>query len=93
MSHSEAEREANIARNRALIAQLDVTLDIPKTESHKPKAKPVQPAKKTKRAPAPIVPLRQSSRLKRSAPDPTESPAKRRRREVLIMHSMVNIRG
>ncbi|KAF7795619.1 hypothetical protein EIP86_006784 [Pleurotus ostreatoroseus] len=77
---SEAEREANIARNRALIAQLDISLDIPKKEPPaKKKPKPVQPAKR-KRESTP-VPLRQSSRLRRTVADPAESPAKKRRRE------------
>lgn len=82
---SEAEREAIIAKNRALLAELDVTLDIPKRESPRPKAKPVQPSKKIKRESVPAVPLRQSTRLKRSLPDANESPAKRRKREVCII--------
>lgn len=81
--HSEAEREANIARNRALIAQLDIDLDIPRKPSPKPKAKPAPSTKKrVKRVPAPVVPLRQSTRLRKTAPDPNESPAKKRKREV-----------
>ena len=84
--HSEQEREANIARNRALLSQLDLTLDIPKKRpapKEKTKAKPVQPAKKrVKREPAPVAPLRQSTRLRRRAPDPDETPEKKRKREV-----------
>ena len=39
MFFSEAEREANIARNKALLAQLDISLDIPKKVEQKEKAK------------------------------------------------------
>ncbi|PSR94077.1 hypothetical protein PHLCEN_2v4505 [Hermanssonia centrifuga] len=83
MSDFEQEREANIARNRALLAELDVSLVIPKKEPpiKKDKAKPVQPVKRVKREPVTPAPVRQSARLKRSAPDPAESPAKRRKRE------------
>jgi hypothetical protein len=87
--YSEAEREATIARNRALLAQLDVSLDIPKAPS---KAKPPAKAKtastrtsgKRKRSlsPAPAVPSRQSTRLRRSAPVPNETPEQKRVREV-----------
>lgn len=81
---SEEEREANIARNRALLAQLDVTLDIPKpVVKEKTKAKPVQPAKKrVKREEKPVLPVRQSTRLRRGAPGPNETPEKKRKREV-----------
>lgn len=81
---SEEEREANIARNRALLAQLDVTLDIPKpVVKEKTKAKPVQLAKKrVKREEKLVLPVRQSTRLRRGAPDPNETPEKKRKREV-----------
>ncbi|TCD66698.1 hypothetical protein EIP91_001053 [Steccherinum ochraceum] len=48
MSDFDAEREANIARNKALLAQLDISmssLEIP-VNAEKVKAKPVQPAKR-----------------------------------------------
>ncbi|KAJ3558674.1 hypothetical protein NM688_g783 [Phlebia brevispora] len=80
-SDFEAEREANIARNRALIAQLDISLDIPKKRPREKNPKPVQPSKRVKRESTPVVPLRQSSRLRRTVADPNESPAKRRKRE------------
>lgn len=82
---SEDEREANIARNRALLAEFDVSLDVPKpvVKKEKTKAKPVQPAKKrVKREEKPVLPVRQSTRLRRSAPDPNETPEKKRKREV-----------
>ncbi|GJE95189.1 WD40 repeat domain-containing protein [Phanerochaete sordida] len=86
MSDFEEEREANIARNRALLAQLDITLDIPKKpapKEKKPKAKPVQPAKKRvkREAAEAALPTRTSTRLRRSAPDPNETPEKKRKRE------------
>jgi WD repeat-containing protein 76 len=87
LSLSEAEREANIARNRALLAQLDVTLDIPTKPAakEKGKAKPAQPARKrVKREEQPALPTRQSTRLRRSAPDPNETPEKKRKREVSV---------
>lgn len=83
MSDFEEEREANIARNRALLAQLDISLDIPKKPApkEKAKAKPVQPRKRVKREVEPALPTRTSSRLRRSAPDPNETPEKKRKRE------------
>ncbi|KAI0035101.1 WD40 repeat-like protein [Vararia minispora EC-137] len=85
----ELEREANIARNRALLEQLQVkeavsALGIPAKPSPEPKAKPIQPSKKAKaKSEKEVVeaPRRQSSRLKRAAVDPNESPAKKRKRE------------
>ncbi|KDQ60939.1 hypothetical protein JAAARDRAFT_173322 [Jaapia argillacea MUCL 33604] len=85
----ELEREANIARNRALLQQLDlkeaaVSLGAPSksTSNAKTKAKPIQPAKKRKREDVEeVVPRRQSSRLKKSVPDVNESPEKKRKRE------------
>ncbi|EKM55479.1 uncharacterized protein PHACADRAFT_208996 [Phanerochaete carnosa HHB-10118-sp] len=84
MSDFEEEREANIARNRALLAQLDVSLDIPKKHvtAEKPKVKPVRSAKqRLKREAGPALPTRTSSRLRRSVPDPDETPEKKRKRE------------
>ncbi|EEB96814.1 hypothetical protein MPER_03982, partial [Moniliophthora perniciosa FA553] len=53
---SELEREANIARNRALLEQLELKqaveelgLSKPKTSAPKTKAKPIQPNKKGKK--------------------------------------------
>ncbi|KAF9075245.1 WD40-repeat-containing domain protein [Rhodocollybia butyracea] len=81
----EREREANIARNRALFEQLELkqavdTLGFPAKEApSKPKAKPVQPAKKTKKEPE--APRRQSARLRGAVVDPNESPSRKRKRE------------
>ncbi|KAI0341807.1 WD40 repeat-like protein [Trametopsis cervina] len=88
MADFDEEREATIARNRALLAQLDVTLDIPKpspkTQSvPKARVKPVKPAKKREKrsqSPAP-APLRQSKRLRRTMPALDETPEQRRIRE------------
>ncbi|GBE82037.1 WD40 repeat-like protein [Sparassis latifolia] len=79
----EEEREANIARNREILAKLELSVDLPVKHKPSPRnsAQPVQP-KRPKRAKAvAAVPTRQSSRLKRSATDPNEGPAKRRKRE------------
>lgn len=90
---SELERQANIARNKALLEELELTdavNDIGFTKKPPPpppkartKAKPVQPTKRPKRE---VVedpgPRRQSARLKRSADDPNESPEKKRARLV-----------
>ncbi|TDL24768.1 WD40 repeat-like protein [Rickenella mellea] len=92
LSEYELERQANIAKNRALLEELDLTgvaakLGLPSgssknTAKEKSKAKPVQPAKKVKRERDEVVaPRRQSSRLKREVVDPDESPSKRRKRE------------
>ena len=83
---SEKEREANIARNRALLEQLDLkdassSLGLPPKPAPKPKAKPIQPIKKPKREQIDRVPRRQSARLKKEAIDPNETPAQRRKRE------------
>jgi WD repeat-containing protein 76 len=52
--------------------------------SNQSKAKPIQPAKKRVKQDVDEVvePRRQSTRLKRTAADPNETPAKRRKREV-----------
>ncbi|KZT26539.1 WD40 repeat-like protein [Neolentinus lepideus HHB14362 ss-1] len=82
----ELEREANIAKNRALLEELDFkgavsSLGLPSTaKEDKSKAKPVQAAKKRKREEE--APRRQSTRLRRAgAADPRESPEERRMRE------------
>ncbi|KAH9934672.1 WD40-repeat-containing domain protein [Fomitopsis serialis] len=84
-SDYELEREANIAKNRALLADLDVTVDLPpvkkQTKTVRTSAKPVQPAKRTKREREAPAPARQSARLRKPVVDPNESPAKKRKRE------------
>ncbi|KAI0736996.1 WD40-repeat-containing domain protein [Fomitopsis betulina] len=84
-SDYDLEREANIARNRALLAALDITSDLPPTKkqakSARNSAKPVQSAKRTKRERDSPVPVRQSARLRRTVKDPNETPAQKRKRE------------
>jgi hypothetical protein len=86
--YSEQEREANIARNRALLEQLELkdavaTLGVqakPKP-APKPKAKPIPGIKRVKRELAEEAPRRQSARLRKDVPaDPNETPAQRRKR-------------
>ena len=88
---SELERQANIARNKALLEELELADAVdsvgfsrkPPPPKAKAKAKPVQPAKRAKReATEDTGPRRQSARLKRSADDPNESPEKKRARLV-----------
>lgn len=90
---SELERQANIARNKALLQELELTDAVnnigfskkppPPPPKAQTKAKPVQPAKRTKReAVEDPGPRRQSARLKRSADDPNESPEEKRARLV-----------
>ncbi|KAF9013865.1 WD40-repeat-containing domain protein [Cyathus striatus] len=91
LSQYELEREANIARNRALLEQLELKqavdgLGLPppkgKSKSSATKGKPVQPAKrKREREPLPEAPRRQSARLRKNVIDPNESPGQRRKRE------------
>jgi WD repeat-containing protein 76 len=89
---SELDREANIARNRAILEELELKqavadLGIPKTKATS--AKPVQPSKRAKRERFETdVPRRQSSRLKKEAVDPNESPKERKRREVRLLIGM-----
>ncbi|KAG5650769.1 hypothetical protein H0H81_011108 [Sphagnurus paluster] len=86
LSQYELEREANIARNRALLEELDLKqavagLDITPKSAPPTKAKPVQPKKRVTKEEV-EAPRRQSSRLKRSAAiDVNESPSKRQKRE------------
>ena len=90
---SELERQANIARNKALLEDLELSdavnnigfskkPPLPPSKA-KAKARPVQPTKRAKREvfedPGP---RRQSARLKRSADDPNEGPEKKRARLV-----------
>ncbi|VDB83034.1 unnamed protein product [Peniophora sp. CBMAI 1063] len=86
----ELQREANIARNRALLEELHLkeavkALGIPdKKASPAPgekKAKPVQPAKRKRAADDEPVLRRQSARFRRTAPAPDETPAQKRARE------------
>ncbi|KAF5381091.1 hypothetical protein D9615_003996 [Tricholomella constricta] len=87
MVGTELEREANIARNRALLEELELKqavagLGISPKPAPKAKAKPVQPKKRVKKeASEAEAPRRQSSRLKRTAIDLDESPSKRQKRE------------
>ncbi|KAI0831479.1 WD40 repeat-like protein [Trametes gibbosa] len=81
-SDYEREREATIARNRELLAQLglvDASQAIKATKGAKSVAKPVQPRVKKPKEPA--MPTRQSTRLRRTPVDPNESPASKRKRE------------
>ncbi|KIK57771.1 hypothetical protein GYMLUDRAFT_746592 [Collybiopsis luxurians FD-317 M1] len=87
LSAYEKEREANIARNRALLEQLELkqaveSLGFPaKQAPPKTKAKPVQSTKKAKEKQE-EAPRRQSARLRNTAAfDPNESPSKKRKRE------------
>ena len=88
-SPSELEREANIARNKALLQQLELKQaveSLPSTSKVKTekKVKPIQPRTREKRKREPEVepPRRQSARLRRGQIDPNESPRKRVKREV-----------
>lgn len=88
---SELDREANIARNRAILEELELKqavadLGMPKVQPVlKTKAKPIQPSKRVKRERSDVdVPRRQSSRLKKGAIDPNESPEEKKQREVRL---------
>ncbi|KAH0826908.1 WD40 repeat-like protein [Lanmaoa asiatica] len=85
--YSEQEREANIARNRALLEQLELkdaveALGVPvkPKPAPRPKAKPIPAAKRVKRELGEEAPRRQSARLRKDAVDPNETPAQKRRR-------------
>ncbi|KAF8625806.1 hypothetical protein AX15_005193 [Amanita polypyramis BW_CC] len=86
LSQYEIEREANIARNRALLEQLELKqavedLGLPKPKPKaKPTAKPVRPTKRKREKFEVEAPRRQSARL-RGAVDPNESPEKKQKRE------------
>ena len=93
LSLSEIEREANIARNRILLEQLELKqavedIGIPKPKA-KPTAKPVRPAKRKRETSEPEAPRRHSARL-RGVIDPNEGPAQRRKREVCQLRSEMN---
>ncbi|EGN95971.1 hypothetical protein SERLA73DRAFT_170411 [Serpula lacrymans var. lacrymans S7.3] len=90
LSEYELEREANIARNRVLLEQLDLKgvgtqMGFPanKVSPPKAKAKPIQPRIKREKPKieAPPRETRQSARLKKEVVDPNESPSKKRKRE------------
>ena len=88
---SERERQANIARNRALLEELELQEDVSQLgigaqkkpqPNNKKKAVPIQPAKKVKKEKAEaVVPRRQSLRLRAPVVDPNESPSRKRKRE------------
>jgi hypothetical protein len=85
---SELEREANIARNKALLEQLELKqaveqLGLPSKRKAQPKsqAKPVQPAKRQKRERNESPALRrQSARLRKEVADPNETRSQQKRR-------------
>ncbi|KAJ7581437.1 WD40-repeat-containing domain protein [Mycena floridula] len=86
LSQYEIEREANIARNKALLEQLELKqavegLGFPAKPVPATKAKPIQPAKRTPRQSEVEGPRRQSARLRGGPVDPDETPAKKRKRE------------
>jgi hypothetical protein len=84
----ELERERNIARNKALLEQLQLrqaveSLVPAKSKATKSQAKPIQSAKaKRPREEATEGPRRQSARLRKEVIDPNESPSKQKRRQV-----------
>ncbi|EJD52938.1 WD40 repeat-like protein [Auricularia subglabra TFB-10046 SS5] len=84
LSELERLREENVAKNRALLAELNLEntaadLGVPKPA---PKAKPVQPRKpKRKAEDEPPAPRRHSTRIRRSLADPNETPEEKRKRE------------
>ncbi|THH29638.1 hypothetical protein EUX98_g4552 [Antrodiella citrinella] len=88
MSDFDAEREANIARNKALLASLDISVQslgiAPKADKSKLQARPVQPRRPAKRAaasPLPARTTRASTRLKLPVVNPNETPAQKKKRE------------
>ncbi|KIK18943.1 hypothetical protein PISMIDRAFT_169387 [Pisolithus microcarpus 441] len=86
LSAYEIEREANIARNRALLEELGLkdtstSLGLPPKHTPKPKAKPGQSAKRPKRELVEQAPRRLSARLRKEVIDPNETPTQRRKRE------------
>ncbi|KAG1753431.1 WD40-repeat-containing domain protein [Suillus lakei] len=84
----ELEREANIARNRALLEELDLKdavaqLGVPPKPKPAPRirAKPIQPAKGKREREVVEAPRRQSARLKKEIVDPNETAAQKKQRE------------
>lgn len=89
-THSELEREANIAKNRALFEDLGLKQAVKDLGASKPagqsRAKPVQPKTRVKREreETELAPRRQSRRLKLQHGDySNETPEERKIREVL----------
>lgn len=88
IGYSEQEREANIARNRALLEQLELKdavatlgVSVKPKPAPKPKAKPVPATRRVKRELTEEAPRRQSARLRKDLlVDPNETPAQRRKR-------------
>ncbi|KAN0076783.1 WD40-repeat-containing domain protein [Tylopilus felleus] len=88
ISAYEQEREANIARNRALLEQLELKdavatlgVSVKPKPAPKPKAKPVPATRRVKRELTEEAPRRQSARLRKDLlVDPNETPAQRRKR-------------
>ncbi|KZP19487.1 WD40 repeat-like protein [Athelia psychrophila] len=88
ISAYEIEREANIARNRALLEQLELketvaSLGLPSAAPGKSTAKPVQPNKRVKREREEAAAPRRASARLRTGPyvDPNESPKSKKERE------------
>ncbi|CAK5277400.1 unnamed protein product [Mycena citricolor] len=84
-SQYELERERNIARNKALLEQLQLKQAVhdlaPPTATSKSQAKPVQSSRTKKPREAPTDgPRRQSSRLRGTVVDPNETPKAKKRR-------------
>lgn len=90
-SEYELERERNIARNKALLEQLQLKQAVEdlipaKSKAAKSQAKPIQSSKtKRPRDETSEGPRRQSARLRKEVVDPNESPSKRKKREVGLM--------
>lgn len=78
LSQYELDREANIARNRALMEGLEVISSGFGTVKEKSAAKPVQPAKRKRKE---EVPRRQSARLRKVVVPSNETPAQKKKRE------------
>ncbi|KAJ6630858.1 WD40-repeat-containing domain protein [Mycena sp. CBHHK59/15] len=87
LSQYEIEREKNIARNKALLEQLQLKQAVEdlvpaQSKAAKSQVKPIQPRKpKRPREETTEGPRRQSARLRKEIVDPNESPTKRKRRE------------
>ncbi|PBK78215.1 WD40 repeat-like protein [Armillaria solidipes] len=90
LSQYEIDREANIARNRALLEELELKQAVeglgfptkPAKKEAKKRVQPVQPSKRkqTKTEDQEPIVRRQSARL-RNVTDPNESPSRKRKRE------------
>ncbi len=93
--YSEIDREANIARNRALLEELELKQAVeglgfsakPTKKEAKKKAQLVQPSKRkqTKTEEQEPTVRRHSARL-RNVTDPNESPSRKRKREVRALN-------